>query len=350
MSDIPINLTGNLTPDEQYLWDATGTPSPVTRAIEAALSTQRFSGRALIVRESQIDRRRWTLLAIAAVLVLTGAVTYLMVRPSPTPAVPKGPQATWTIAALEGTPKVGDSTVMKTTPAMTVTERPVETDQTSRARLNCGTATSVTMDNNTSVRVADGNDRFPWISLEHGSLFASVAPADHAVLVGVMGETVTVKPGTTASISVPEKAAAVIGCKEGQVDIDWTNTQTRLAAPASCTIDPGTGPAVPVPQASSQEFRSSLGKLDELLTVNVKVKDPKAQYSALRDVLSQATRKDAPALWNLLPRVQGDDRVAVRNMLRKLIKAPQGIDPDAILQLEPKAMDAWWNAAVEAAK
>src|SRR5207302_9882499 len=111
-----------------------------------------------------------------------------------------------------------------------------------------------------------------------------------------MGETITVEPGSDASISVGEKDGAKVGCKNGELDIDWGQTQTRMAAPASCVIAPGAGPAIPLPQASSQEFRLTIGKLDELITSGVK--DPKAQYATVRDVLSLATAKDAPALWN----------------------------------------------------
>jgi hypothetical protein len=330
-----------LTPHEQYLWDRAGTPDPTTVKIEESLRPLRFTGQLRV--PAKPARPFLRPLALAAAVILIGLGAWMSLRHQGGSPPPPALTPTWTLASSVGKVHISDAVAVKST----ATERTLSTDESGRAVLACGEHSTVNVESNTRMRFVDGDPLHPWVSLASGSLFTQVSAKDRPVLVGVLGGSIAVRPGAAASISVDEQSgSAHTTCKRGELHIAWSDRQTRVLGPATCAITRDLGPALPLPASMSPAACGVVEELTNLLAYGAK--SPKQADDMLRTFLAGATREQAPLLWNLLWRVEGDQRRAVRDRLAFLIKQPK-MHPDAVLKLDPAAMDAWWQACVEAA-
>jgi hypothetical protein len=280
-------------------------------------------------------------------VVLIGVGAWMSLRQQGGGAIPgpTGPAvATWTVASTVGKVAISEPAAVKAT----AYERTLTPDVGGRAVLKCGEHSTVSVEGSSRVSFVDGDPRWPWVAVESGSVFAQVSPKDRPVLVGVLGESISVQPGAAVSIAVSAGGdSAQATCKTGEVHIAWDDWQTRFVGPATCTIAREVGPALPLPASMSP---AACNAVDELAgTLAYAMKSPKHADDMLRSYLAGATREQAPLLWNLLWRVEGDQRRQVRDRLAFFIKQPK-VHPDAVLKLDPAAMDAWWKASVEAAR
>jgi hypothetical protein len=228
----------------------------------------------------------------------------------------------------------------------TLTKRTVTTGAGAMATVQAGTGTTVTIEARSVVELADGNTQLPWIGLASGSMFAEVGRTDRAVMVGVHGEALTLRPGCAAMVAT-DQAGTRLTCKTGEVHIEWDQRQTRVRGPATCSVNAASGPALPYPAAASKEACSSIDTVDHLL--QAVPPSPTMMYGELHDYLQATTAADATTLWNLLWRVPEEWRAPVRDRLAKFIRQPKS-DPQMVLKLDPMTMDAWWSAAVEASE
>jgi hypothetical protein len=64
----------------------------------------------------------------------------------------------------------------------------------------------------------------------------------------------------------------------------------------------------------------------------------------VRDALAAARPADALSLMNLLARTDGDLRAAVHDRLAVLVPPPAGVAREAVLALDQRALDRWWDA------
>jgi hypothetical protein len=331
MSDIPINLTGSLTPDEQYLWDATGTPSPVTRAIEAALGTQRYSGKALTVTESHVFGRSGPLVTLAAALLLAASVAvYFAIRPS-------RDYAGWTVAKATGKPQIAPIQGKSTAPI----GAKVATDATSSAQLQFKQGPRVDLRESTEATVTGE----PSVSLASGHLDVQVPQNAGACKVETPAIACTLAPGSTASIQTGDSDSQIL-VKVGWAEVASGDEHLRLADNYGCSANPKSADIWPPYRVKDAKAAAFTKQIDDLLHSQGK-RDEKTQYMILSKALEQAQPADAVLLWNLLPRVDEMQRSAVRNRLAKIVKnPPKGEAFDAVLKLDKNAMDAWWNAVI----
>ena len=65
--------------------------------------------------------------------------------------------------------------------------------------------------------------------------------------------------------------------------------------------------------------------------------------AAVRDALAAARPADAVSVMNLLVRTDGDLRAAVHDRLAALVPPPPGVTRDAVLALDQRAIDRWWD-------
>lgn len=333
------NQDDNLPPEpgDSYLWDGTGPVDPTVKKFEEALRPYAFKPRAA-APVSPSQRRVW-LIPAAAVILVAGMAWLGWPRK---PLAP-GPQPTWAIADTTGSPTIGEPTVIKLDKGQT--QRQIVTDGVSSVQLSAGTATKVTVEKSTTVDVVDGNNEWPWISLETGTLLVAAAAGDRPVLVGVFGEMLKVQPGT--EVMVHSKGTQVeVRPRSGEIEIDWRGEKTRFISPSMCIIQSESGPGLPSLATKSKNVYEALENYE---AVTFKTNDTKSTSYALEQLLTATTNREAMLVWNLLWRVNPDQRVMVRDRLAKLIVEPKGIKSDSILNLDPAAMDAWWDAAVKAA-
>jgi|GEM_PF-3154962 len=331
--------------DEKYLWDGTGEPAADVRRVEAALGTMRYSGELRAPRRLHVPRR----LMIAASLLLVIVTSYMLFGrggpggrvPGPTPPVVTV-KPTWTVASTQGDVKVGEPRDL--TP--TVKLRDVTVGKDGRVTLRSGEGSTVQVESEARLEIAEAANQFPWVKLSSGNAFVQVAGGDKPIMVGLYGHAVSMQPGAAASFDAGAEKT-VLTCKTGEAHISWPQQSTRVLGPAVCTIEPGRGPALPLPVAAPKEACGVIDALGDSLHFGMK--DLKGGSMLLKGYLDNVTAADAPTLWNLLNRVPDELRRPVRDRLAQLI-APVKVDPELILKLDPAAMDAWWRASVEASQ
>jgi hypothetical protein len=333
MSDIPINLTGNLTPDEQYLWDATGTPSPSIRAIESALGALRYSGRPLAIPLPRPTiRGRWPALAIAAVLVLVVIISlYFVTRP------PVSIYGGWTVATEAGRPKV--TRLEGKIPGNDGAQ--VTTDAASSAVLSLKQAIRVHLSPSSEATFTGG----PTVTLARGQALVEV-PGNFqpAPTVSTTAFGCTLAPGCTATIQTKDGASQVT-VKSGWAEVSSGDEKLRLAGSMSCSSHPKSGGIWPPYRIDKRSNANLMIKqIDQLLQEKANEKDV---YIRLEETLKSAQPADAALLWNLLPRLSEWQRSAVRDRLAQLVKDPPKQPAfNDVLKLDKDAMDAWWSAIV----
>jgi hypothetical protein len=65
--------------------------------------------------------------------------------------------------------------------------------------------------------------------------------------------------------------------------------------------------------------------------------------AAIQDALDAARPADAVSVMNLLARTDGAVRAAVHDRLAMLVPPPPGVTREAVLALEQRALDRWWD-------
>ena len=104
-----------------YLWDGSGEPDPEIQKLENALGKLRHNRPALVfpvITTTALPPARPRLLqmflsprliSVAAIIALAAGLGFWYLRLKPVP----GPQPTWDITAVTGTPRIGSQTVSK---------------------------------------------------------------------------------------------------------------------------------------------------------------------------------------------------------------------------------------------
>jgi hypothetical protein len=116
--------------------------------------------------------------------------------------------------------------------------------------------------------------------------------------------------------------------------LELQNRESVVPAGAACETRPTLGPGTPYFEDASDVFRQSLKTVDF---------DPDAhtRSAALVGILDQARPRDTLTLWNLLARVDGEDRARVYDRMAALTPPPAGVTREGVLALDQKMLDAW---------
>ena len=115
MTKNPTDPENEKMMNEDYLWDASGTPDPEIQRLESLLADFRHADRALVLpAKLPAARRKFRALLIpmltlprlaaaAAILLAAGLTLFFFTRPKPAPET--GPA--WDVANLQGAPQIG---------------------------------------------------------------------------------------------------------------------------------------------------------------------------------------------------------------------------------------------------
>ena len=158
--------------NDDYLWDRSGPPDPEVERLERLLRPL-AQGRALAQAEgtavSRLPRqrsRRLAGLAVAAALVFAAIASLVWsVRPSPD-------EAAWTVDRLAGSPIVGEQPIAAR--AVLRVGGVVETDATSRARIQVGGIGLVDVDPDTRLELRSSGESQHRLRLLRGTLHATI--------------------------------------------------------------------------------------------------------------------------------------------------------------------------------
>lgn len=287
---------------KDYLWEKKGKPDEETRELEALLGQARFGGMELpaaTVRPAR-NRRRFLLglavLAAAAVFLLIPSEGFVRVDGAKLYA------AQWleTGAGERATVQLGGSIGH------------VEVAEESRLRI---------------VRVEKDEQR---LELARGSVHAVVLAPPRLFVIDTPSAT-AVDLGCEYQLSVDAQQTSRLNVLSGLVELEGQGQRAIVLAGMWSVTHKGQAPSVPIDRRATPALIDAVERLGE-------------DSSVLPLLLRQAEKTDAPTLWHLLPRTEGETRSAVYARLQELVPAP--VDEAAVLRLDRAALETWWAAVL----
>ena len=356
MTKHPVNPENDMPTPNDYLWDKSGAPDPELQRLESLLAELRHTDRPLRVPSatpqeqsvvpsaarnlSSISmhhlRANWLpRLAAAAVILL--AIAALFFVPSRRVTAPElGPS--WNVANIEGTPQIGVQSILgKHAAAKLHVGQTLTTNSTSRATLSEDDLGEIRIDPDSRVRLLQIDPDHKRLQLDIGTIHASIwAPPGQFVV--DTPSAVAVDLGCAYTLHVDSDGSGTIRTTVGWVGFHLNGRESFIPAGAMCSTRRNLGPGTPYFEDASASYIAALHTFDQ------SPQHSPAASAALATILSQARARDALTLWHLLSRTNGPDREKVCDTLAHLVPPPLGVTRKAILQLDPQALDLYWNA------
>lgn len=264
-------------------------------------------------------RRRFALAgaAVAVLLVFGSFALYRRVtRPS------------WVVTSVAGSPVV-DAKRLTKTGELEVGDW-LETDATSRASLKVADIGQVEVGPDSRVRLVETKMTEHRLELQRGQISARIWAPPRLFYVNTP-TAVAEDLGCAYTLEVDESGASLLRVTHGWVALQREGRESIVPAGAACATRQGTGPGTPYFEDAAPEFVSALARFDF----------EGGGPEALAAVLTAARRQDTLTLWHLLPRVEGAERARVYERMTELSAPPSSVTRDAVLALDPVALDAW---------
>jgi hypothetical protein len=266
-------------------------------------------------------RRRWYWVSLAAAATVAAL---LVARNAFSPA------GAWQIAPLAGLPRVGQAPLAGVG-ALRVGEW-VETDDSSRAVIQVGEIGHVEVRPGSRLRLVEARATDHRLALAVGEIYARVSAPPRLFFVETPAG-VAIDLGCAYTLRVDTVGNGFLQVTAGAVEFEWGGRRSIVPLDTRIEIRQGFGPGVPVVAGAPDAFRRALEALEF-----------EAQgEAALPRVLALARRDDGLSLWHLLARTEGASRAAVYDRLAELVPPPAGVAREAVLRLDPAALDAYWN-------
>jgi len=276
----------------------------------------------------------------AAILLVAGAGFFLLRRPHVEQI------SGWRVARLVGAPRIGSESINDQ--GRLRIGQWLETDSSSRAKLDVANIGNVEIDPNTRVRLLQSNNSEHRLELERGRLRALISAPPKLFFVNTPSG-VAEDLGCAYTLEVDDDGNSHLRVTLGWVALQLRDRESVVPAGAACVTRPGIGPGTPYFEDSSESFRASLSRFDFPA-------DQSSQRSALEIILREARPRDAMTLFYLLSPVQGNERARVYDRLAALVAPPDGVTRDGMLNLNPQMMGLWksklgltWGLALDQA-
>ncbi len=329
-----------------YLWDGAGEPDPELQRIEKSLAKFRYAGETSNFAALSPEQPKpsffsalgsmWNLrFAAATVLVLALAASGLILRNSSS-LVSNAPG--WDVARLSGAPEVGQLALASDSHKTQLkVGQLLLTDSNSRASMTSAEVGEIYVDAGSRVRLIEASSNRKRISLELGTIHAAIwAPPGEFVVDTPSASAVDL--GCAYTLHVNEDGSGTLRTTLGWVGFHRDGHDSFIPAGAMCATRREQGPGTPYFEDASEEFRDALHALD------FETLPSEGREQALRTVLAEARRRDAFTLWHLLSRVSDAERPLIYERMAGLVHPPKGTTREGTLALEPKMLDAWWDA------
>jgi hypothetical protein len=207
----------------------------------------------------------------------------------------------------------------------------IETGSESNARLEADFVGEVKLDPQSRLQIIESTREQQRMLLERGTMHAFIwAPPREFVVDTPSARTVDL--GCAYTLHVNRDGTGMLTVEMGWVAFEWRNLESFIPAGAACATRPHHGPGTPHFVDANPELQTALARFDG------------GDRQALPGVLAAARPRDALTLWHLLGRTDGDQRAQVFERFAQLVTLPPQVTRGKIMNGEPSAMDAAWNA------
>ena len=263
-------------------------------------------------------------LAIATVLLLAIGAGIIWIYNSES-------QQSWEVVRLDGMPvigaeKIGDS-------AWLGLGQWLETDASSRAKINVGAIGQVELDPNTRVRLLETRTTEHRLELARGKLSARIWAPPRLFFVDTPSA-IAADLGCAYTLEVDNEGGSLLRVTSGWVALQLKNRESIVPAEAMCATRPGIGPGTPYFVDAPEGLRAALAQIDFGSEIESNV-------NPIDVVLKEARPRDTLTLWHLLERVEKSDRERVYERLAAISPPPQGVTREGVLELNYRMLDLW---------
>jgi hypothetical protein len=260
------------------------------------------------------------IVAVAIVVAITASLVWLR-----TNRIDVGGQ--WNVARLGGAPKINSQTFGND--GKLGVGQWLETDGTSRAKIDVATIGNVEIDPNSRVRLLETNSTEHRLELQRGRLSARISAPPKLFFVNTPSG-VAEDLGCAYTLEVDDAGNSLLHVTAGWVSMQLNGRESAVPAGAACATRIGVGPGTPYFEDVTENLRSALTKVDF-----------NRDHAALQTVLAEARQRDAMTLWYLLSRVEPSDRLNVYARLAVLVPPPKGTTREGLLSLNREMLDLW---------
>jgi hypothetical protein len=266
---------------------------------------------------------RWeVVLPLAATVVLALGVALW---------VTAGRRDAWTLVAAHGRPTI-DGAAPSRLRALRAGAR-LETGGADSLLLRVGAIGTVRLGPGSRARIVAASAEGQRLALERGTIRA-VITAPPRLFVVETPSAVATDLGCAYTLDVDSLGAGLLHVTSGWVELARDGRLVVVPYDAFAPIRSGVGPGTPFVEGAPAALRTALDAFDF----------GGGGAAAVAAALAAARSEDAVSVMNLLARTEGDLRAAVYDRLATLVPPPLGVTRAAILALDQRAMDRWWDS------
>lgn len=259
--------------------------------------------------------------AVALLFIISAALYWYLTLPE---------LPSWQVTTLEGKPKIG-SELLAATGKLYIGDL-LETDNASRAKLTVGKIGEVELEPNTKLRLLNTSPTDHRLSLDRGTIHASVSAPPRLFVVETPSAT-AVDLGCVYTLTVDSLGASKLYVITGWVSFEHGGIESIVPQGAECITKPGIGPGTPFRNQCSSAFESALYRFDF----------ERGGSAALDSILPEAVPPDAISLWHLLYKTTGQEKEKVYDKLAFLVPPPLGVTREGVIQGDKNMLKLWKN-------
>ena len=242
------------------------------------------------------------------------------------PANPSKPLATWNFETIAGVPKVGDSSENG---KLAVGDF-LETDGTSKARIEVADIGNVEIEPNSRVRLVNTSKKQHRLSLERGTLQAQILAPPRLFIVDTPSA-MAVDLGCAYKLEVDDAGNSKLYVTSGYVSLERGTLESIVPAGAFCFTRHGKGVGTPFFASATRELGAALMRFDF----------EGGGAASLATVITESRAEDTLTLWHLLPRVNKQERERLFDVMAAFVAPPEGVTREGVLRLDKKMLEAW---------
>jgi hypothetical protein len=258
-------------------------------------------------------------IAVAVLVLAVGGIALLM----------QTRQNSWQVASLAGAPQIGAEPI-DATGKLAVGEW-LETDDSSRAKIDVGLIGHVEIAPNTRIRLVKAKLTDHRLALARGEMHAEIWAPPKIFFVET-ASALAVDLGCEYTLQMDESGFGRLHVIRGYVALENEHgPESNVPAGAFCEIRPNMAPGTPYSEDATAAFRAALNSFD--LAGD--------DTAAISIVLAEAREADTFTLWHLLFRVGASERVRVYDRMVALLPPPKGVTREGVLRGDKRMLDLW---------
>jgi hypothetical protein len=239
-----------------------------------------------------------------------------------------GPRVRWGVEIIAGKVRIGSGHVFDKG-SLAVGET-LETDASSRVKINVGKIGEVEVEQNTRIRLVQAQPTEHRLALERGIISATISAPPRLFFVDTPSAE-AIDLGCKYTLKVDDAGTSLLHVTLGYVALVRDGREVWVPRYAMCEARSGIGPGTPYFEDATDKFVRALEQLDF----------ENGGDEAFSTVLQESRPRDTFTLWQLLSRVEGDQRVRVLDRMIELVGLPKAITREGTLQLDPNTLEAW---------